>query len=99
MHRKMFQVEHIHKKRIDFNDRKRVERKHHLTAVRNDLENARMVLDEGVRRMPEGVRKYYWDRIDELDSEIKVLKPTYLSFTGSYASNKNSILNKCAAYF
>ena len=87
LYKRMIQSENMHKKLTSFNDRRRAEQKHKLAAVRNDLENERMVLDERARRMPEGVRKYYCGRIKDLDSEIKVLKGSYPTFVGVYDSN------------
>ena len=84
----MLQMENVHKKHTDFNDRMRVAGKHKRAAIRNDLENERMVLDERARRMPPGLRKYYFDRIVELDDEIGVLKTAYPAFQGRYDSNK-----------
>ena len=51
------------------------------------LENERMALDECARRMPVGVRKYYFDRISELDDQIKDSKQRYPSFVGVYDTN------------
>ena len=87
LYRRMLQSENLHKKLASFNDRRRVEQKHKLAAVRNDLENERMILDERARRMPEGVRKYYFDRIADLDEEIKRSKARYPSYVGVYDTN------------
>ena len=84
----MLQVDNVQKKVTSFNDRRRVSQQHRLAAVRNDLENERMSLDERARQMPQGLRKYYFDRIVELDDEIKELKTKYPGFQGLYDSNK-----------
>ena len=88
LHRKMLQVENVHKKRTDFNDRKRVQHLHHMAAVRNDLQNERMILDQHVRQMPPGLRQFYWNNIDELDEEIKASKTAYPEFRGLYDNAK-----------
>ena len=87
LYRRMLQSENMHKKLTSFNDRRRAEQQHKLAAVRNDLENERMVLDERARRMPVGVRKYYFDRISELDEEIGKSKARYPSFVRVYDTN------------
>ena len=87
LYRRMLQSENMHKKLTSFNDRRRAEQQHKLAAVRNDLQNERMILDERARRMPEGVRKYYFDRISELDERIKDSRQRYPSFVGVYDTN------------
>ena len=87
LYRRMLQSENLHKKLTSFNDRRRAEQQHKLAAVRNDLQNERMILDERARRMPEGVRKYYFDRISELDEQIKDSKQRYPAFVGVYDTN------------
>ena len=84
----MLQVENVREKLGSFNDRRRATERHKLAAVRNDLENERMSLDERARQMAPGLRAYYFNRISDLDEEIKTLKTKYPSFQGLYDSNK-----------
>ena len=92
LHKRMVKSENLHKNLTSFNDRRRAEQYHKLAAVRNDLENERMVLDERARRMPEGLRKYYFERISELDKQISESKTRYPAFVSVYDTNNSQSL-------
>ena len=65
-------------------DRAREKEKYLLASHRNGLEEQRNNLRYGLEKLPEGVRKYYLDRIVQLDTQIDTSKKRFPMFRGNY---------------
>ena len=65
-------------------DRNREKETYLRASHRNELEQQRNNLRNGLDRLTEGVRKYYMDRIVQLDTKISASKKRYPMFRGNY---------------
>ena len=78
LHENMFKEVSSHRSRA------REKEKYLLASQRNGLEEQRGNLRNGLEKLPEAVRKYYLERIAQLDTKIETSKQCFPMLRGNY---------------
>ena len=79
-----YQHENLLQEVASHRSRAREREKYFIASQRNGLEEQRGNLRNGLERLPPPMRRYYLDRINQLDAKIDASKRKYPMFRGNY---------------